>query len=64
MLFSMAVYYPLGRRMDPLQRRVYEDKSYPQFKICDIAIREYIDKVGPGSRKDALRLLLAAFDNN
>jgi cytochrome P450 len=29
-----------------------------------MAIKEYIDKVGPGSRKDALGLLLAACDDN
>ena len=29
-----------------------------------MAIKEYIEKVGPGSRKDALGLLLAACDDN
>jgi hypothetical protein len=40
---------------------VYEvqlHKSYSQFKIFDIAIREYIAKVGPGSHKDALGCFL------
>ena len=53
--------------MDPFQGSVYEGysvKVITNFKICDIAIREYIDKVGPGSRKDALGLLLAACDDN
>ena len=44
--------------------KVNSVKVIPNFKICDVAIKEYINKVGPGSRKDALGLLLAACDDD
>ena len=33
------------------------------MSICDLSIRAYKDKVVPGSRKDALALLLASTED-